>query len=590
LTPTEHLALVGPTASGKSELALHTARALGDVEIVSMDSMQVYRGLDIGTAKPSPADRAAVPHHLIDVADPSEEWSVARFQADARRAVGEIEARGHRALLVGGTGLYVQAVIDDLRFPGESPDLRAALEARTAEPGGVAATYAELARRDPEAAARIDPHNARRIVRALEVIELTGQPFSSFGPGVAGFGPTAFPVRLAGVWLPRGALAGRIDARVDRRSGRGGAPPAGRPVAHRAPGDRVQGAARCSRGRRSRRRVRHHRPPHPVVRAPPADVVPAGSADHVARDGRQSVRVVAGAPGNVEPMTLHLSKLHATGNDFLVLSVTDGDDVTGMLSHQARALCDRHRGIGADGLILVGPGRDGADCHMKLFNADGRIAEMSGNGMRCLAWAAVRDGLGDGRTLTVDTDAGRRVVDLERDDRGEVVAATVDMGPVTFVPAEIPLDAPSAFDLEVSYHGVTYDGDAAGIGNPHLVLFVDDLECARVTQHGPHLERDERFPNGVNVEFVAVDGDAAIRMRVWERGVGETLSCGTGACAAAAVAQRRGLVGDHVTVHVAGGDLTVELGDSVRLGGPVVHVFDVDVDPEAIVGIDEARP
>jgi tRNA dimethylallyltransferase len=211
---TTHLALVGPTASGKSGLALRAAEALGDVEIVSIDSMQVYRELDIGTAKATRAERDAVAHHLIDVADPSEMWSVARFQAEARAAVADIESRGKRALLVGGTGLYVQAVIDDLRFPGEDPDLRGKLETWTAEPGGVAAAYAELEASDPTAAARIDPHNARRIVRALEVIRLTGEPFSSFGPGVGAFGPTAFAVRLAGVWMPRGALAHRIEQRV----------------------------------------------------------------------------------------------------------------------------------------------------------------------------------------------------------------------------------------------------------------------------------------------------------------------------------------------------------------------------------------
>jgi tRNA dimethylallyltransferase len=175
--------------------------------------MQVYRGLDIGTAKPSASERAAVPHHLIDVADPTEEWSAARHQTAARAAVAAIERRGKRALLVGGTGLYVQAVVDDLRFPGEDPDLRAELEAWTAEPGGVAAAYDELRRHDPEAAAKIDPHNARRIVRALEVIRLTHEPFSSFGPGLDQFGPTAFPVRMVGVWVPRDLLNARIATR-----------------------------------------------------------------------------------------------------------------------------------------------------------------------------------------------------------------------------------------------------------------------------------------------------------------------------------------------------------------------------------------
>jgi tRNA dimethylallyltransferase len=180
---------------------------------VSLDSMQVYRGLDIGTAKPTVAERAAVPHHLIDVVDPTDDWSAVRHQAAARAAVADIASRGKRALLVGGTGLYVQAVIDDLRFPGEDPDLRAELEEWTAEPGGVAAAFEELERLDPDSAAKIDPHNARRIVRALEVIRLTGRPFSSFGPGVDHFGPTAFPARMAGVWLPREVFNARIAAR-----------------------------------------------------------------------------------------------------------------------------------------------------------------------------------------------------------------------------------------------------------------------------------------------------------------------------------------------------------------------------------------
>jgi tRNA dimethylallyltransferase len=213
-TKIRHLALVGPTASGKSALSLHVAEALGDVEIVSIDSMQVYRSLDIGTAKPTSAEQGCVPHHLIDCAEPSADWSVVQHQAAARAAVADIEARGHRALLVGGTGLYVQAVVDDLRFPGEDLALRAELEAWTAEPGGVAAAYAELEARDPVAAGRIDPHNARRIVRALEVIRLTGEAFSSFGPGMAGFGPTAFPVAMVGVWLPREVLGRRIEART----------------------------------------------------------------------------------------------------------------------------------------------------------------------------------------------------------------------------------------------------------------------------------------------------------------------------------------------------------------------------------------
>ena len=250
--------------------------------------MQVYRGMDIGTAKPSRAELATVPHHVVDVVDPGEEWSVVRTQAAARAAVADIEARGLRALLVGGTGLYLQAVVDALEFPGEDVVLRAELEAWTAESGGVAAAYAEIVAADPEGAARIDPHNVRRIVRALEVIRLTGRPFSSFGPGVDAYGPTVFPVRMAGIWLPRALLAERIGARVEAMRSTGfvdevvhlAEAPAGLSrTARQAIGYRevLDALESCRTNRRSvpdRRRTRPDRASDPSLRPPPADVVP----------------------------------------------------------------------------------------------------------------------------------------------------------------------------------------------------------------------------------------------------------------------------------------------------------------------------
>ncbi len=274
---------------------------------------------------------------------------------------------------------------------------------------------------------------------------------------------------------------------------------------------------------------------------------------------------------------IRLEKLHATGNDFLVWPAL-GPDAVRPTAALAAALCDRRTGVGADGLMVLGAGHDGADATMTLFNADGSVAEMSGNGIRCLAAVAAAAGLGSD-TLVVDTGGGRRTLELDRDASGAVTFATVDMGPVTFEPGDIPLDAPSAFGLEAEVGGVTYRGDAAGMGNPHFVVFVEDVDAARVVAHGPHLETDPRFPRHTNVEFVSPDGPGALRMRVWERGVGETRSCGTGACASAAVAHRRDLVGPRVTVHVPGGDLVVEVGATIRLGGPVVGVFSVDLDP-----------
>jgi diaminopimelate epimerase len=266
---------------------------------------------------------------------------------------------------------------------------------------------------------------------------------------------------------------------------------------------------------------------------------------------------------------LHLAKLHATGNDFLVrVSLDQGSRL--LPAETVAQLCDRHVGIGADGLITIGPGDvgDGVDCTMTLQNADGGEAEMSGNGIRCLAWVAARERLGNELALTVATAAGRHVVTLTRDASGGVIAAEVDMGPVTL----------GEEDIEIKVDGVEYWGDVANVGNPHLVCFVIDPSAVPVATHGPRIELDARFPKRTNVEFIRVHPPATIDMRVWERGVGETLSCGTGACAAAAVAQNRGVVDDRVHVRVPGGELEVTLGATVRLGGPVVHVFDVDVD------------
>jgi tRNA dimethylallyltransferase len=177
--------------------------------------MGVYRGMDVGTAKPSLAERAEVPVHLLDLADPHEDFSVARFAAAAAEALTGIEARGRRALLVGGTGLYLQAIVDGLTLPGEWPEVRARLEEQAGTPAGVGALHRRLAATDPPAAARIEPGNRRRIVRALEVTLGSGRPFSSFGPGLGAYPPTRF--RLAGLWLPREVVGARIEARYNQQ-------------------------------------------------------------------------------------------------------------------------------------------------------------------------------------------------------------------------------------------------------------------------------------------------------------------------------------------------------------------------------------
>jgi len=202
-----HVALVGPTASGKSAVALAAARHHDDVEIVSVDSMQVYRGMDVGTAKPSPAEQAAVPHHLIDLVDPDDDYTVARFKVDALAVLADLERRGRRGLLVGGTGLYLQVLTDDLQIPGRYPEARRQLE----DDPDTAALHDRLAALDPVAAARIDPANRRRVVRALEVTVGSGRPFSSYGPGLVGYPPAPFPVLGLAVERPF------LDARIARR-------------------------------------------------------------------------------------------------------------------------------------------------------------------------------------------------------------------------------------------------------------------------------------------------------------------------------------------------------------------------------------
>ena len=211
MTNTARVALIGATASGKSSLAHTFASRHDDVEIVSVDSMQVYRGMDIGTASPSREERAAVPHHLIDVCDPSEEFTVARFRDLLDEALLGIGRRGHRALLVGGTGLYHRCAVDGLELAGGNDAVRARLEGEASELG-VEELHRRLASLDPVAADRMEPTNLRRVVRALEVIEVTGRPFSSFGDGLDRYPPT--PVAQIGLRWERAALAERIEARV----------------------------------------------------------------------------------------------------------------------------------------------------------------------------------------------------------------------------------------------------------------------------------------------------------------------------------------------------------------------------------------
>ena len=204
------VAVVGPTASGKSELALRVAETVGG-EVVSADAMQLYRGMDIGTAKLPLAERRGIPHHLVDVLDVTDEATIARYQVDARACIDDIRGRGLHPVVAGGSGLYVRAALDHLDIPPTDSVVRARLEAEAEERGGDA-LYAVLTESDPVAAQAIEPRNVRRVIRALEVLEITGRPFSASMPERRHLHPTV----TVGLRPPRAVLDERIDRRVER--------------------------------------------------------------------------------------------------------------------------------------------------------------------------------------------------------------------------------------------------------------------------------------------------------------------------------------------------------------------------------------
>jgi tRNA dimethylallyltransferase len=211
MAKTRVAAIVGPTAVGKTGVSLEVAAGLG-AEIISIDSMQVYVGMDIGTGKVSPAERARIPHHLLDLRPPDHELTVEEFQGLARAAIEDITARGKLPLLVGGSGLYFRAVVDDLAFPPRAADVRTSIEAE-AEVLGPEMLHARLRELDPVAAAKIEPGNARRTVRALEVIEITGRPFSDNDSWDRY--ESIYDLRVAGLTRSRKDLYSRLATRVD---------------------------------------------------------------------------------------------------------------------------------------------------------------------------------------------------------------------------------------------------------------------------------------------------------------------------------------------------------------------------------------
>ncbi len=271
-------------------------------------------------------------------------------------------------------------------------------------------------------------------------------------------------------------------------------------------------------------------------------------------------------------------KMHGLGNDFVVIGALDELPLPeGKLGEFARFVCDRHFGVGADGVIWVLPSRV-ADFKMRIFNPDGSEAEMCGNGIRCAAkWFYDRD-YAKGNTVQVETLAGVKTVWVQAEG-GEAVAVTVDMGEPVFEQSLVPAslcEGREAIGVPLEVEGVgTFTASAVSMGNPHCVIFVNDVEDFPVETVGPKIEHHPAFPKRTNVEFVQVLSRNEMKVRVWERGAGLTLACGTGACASLAVAVKTGKTERKATVHLPGGALTIEWRDDGRvyMTGPAVEVF-----------------
>jgi diaminopimelate epimerase len=273
-------------------------------------------------------------------------------------------------------------------------------------------------------------------------------------------------------------------------------------------------------------------------------------------------------------MKIPFTKMHGAGNDYVYVNgfETKIPDPAAV----ARAVSQRRKGIGSDGLILVEPSSVAA-VRMEMYNADGSRGRMCGNGIRCVGKLAYERGLARENPLRVETDAGVKTLELEIAG-GKVCSVTVDMGPPILDPRQIParFEGTRAVDVPLVVNGATYHVTCVSMGNPHCVLFLPEISSLSLETIGPRFENDERFPDRVNTEFVQCLGRNEMRLRVWERGSGETAACGTGACAAAVAGVLTGRTDRSVLIHLAGGDLAIEWrehDDHVMMRGEAVEVF-----------------
>lgn len=277
---------------------------------------------------------------------------------------------------------------------------------------------------------------------------------------------------------------------------------------------------------------------------------------------------------------MKFTKMQGIGNDYIYFNCFE-EPVNDPAALSVR-LSDRHFGVGSDGIILIGPS-DKADCSMDIYNADGSRAMMCGNGIRCVGKYVYERGIAKKKTLTVDTQSGVKTLFLTIDDSDHVTSVTVNMGKPELSAQKIPtlFESEMVIDHPAVIAGREYRITCVSMGNPHCVVFVDDVDAVPLESIGPSFEFHRMFPQRINTEFVQMIGENEVKMRVWERGSGETWACGTGACAVAVSCALNGKTGRQVLVHLKGGDLHIrwdEQTDEVFMQGPAEFVFDGQID------------
>lgn len=275
---------------------------------------------------------------------------------------------------------------------------------------------------------------------------------------------------------------------------------------------------------------------------------------------------------------MKFTKMHGLGNDYIYVNCLDYtlEDP----SKIARFVSDRHFGVGSDGLVLILPS-DKADFRMRMFNSDGSEAEMCGNAIRCVGKYVYDNGLTDKTSIAIDTLAGVKILEMTVKN-GEIELVKVDMGKPVLKPQDIPINSDKDLFISeaVSIDGQTFKVTGVSMGNPHAVAYIDDVDSFPLSAIGPKMENHELFPRRINAEFVQVLDRYTLKMRVWERGAGETLACGTGACAVLVSSVLNGLSERRATVRLLGGDLLIEWNENdnhVYMTGPAVKVFDGEI-------------